>query len=212
VGQKVFESKTNSVMGNIPLQMPISISIPENERVSQPYWLEKSIDGAIYQVTDRRDIGKPFNDMKFGGTLSFNLAGQSFEVSLPLMYKYNDQVDGEIKQPFTIVPEIDLTLSKETVFLIPDSDPKLKVTVHFKNQFIDGGLDFVNLPGDQYKILSITDNAFLKERVYEVEFMPNGNGLKEVTAPNPIQAYSKPDLLSACYHSIDSGGMESVRC
>lgn len=191
VGQKVFESKTNSVMGNLPLQMPISISIPENERISQPYWLEKPIDGAIYQVTDRRDIGKPFNDMKFGGTLSFNLAGQSFEVSLPLMYKYNDQVDGEIKQPFTIVPEIDLTLSKETVFLIPDSDPKLKVTVHFKNQFIDGGLDFVNLPGDQYKILSITDNAFLKERVYEVEFMPNGNGLKEVTA-RYVTAQGKP--------------------
>lgn len=127
-------------------------------------------------------IGKPFNDLKFGGDLSFKIDGQEFKTVIPLLFKYNDQVDGEIKQPFTIVPEVDLTLSKETVFLIPGSDPKLKVTVHFKNQFIDGGLDFINLPADQYKILTITDNAFLKERVYEVEFVPNGNGLKEITA------------------------------
>jgi LmbE family N-acetylglucosaminyl deacetylase len=182
LGEKVFESNSGFVSGNNPLEMPISITIPEDIAISQPYWLEKPRDGALYTVRNREDIGKPFNDKKFGGTLSFSIDEQKFEVSLPLMYKFNDQVDGEIKQPFTIVPEVDLTLSKETVFLIPGSDPKLKVTVHFKNQFIDGGLDFINLPADQYKILTITDNAFLKERVYEVEFVPNGNGLKEITA------------------------------
>ncbi len=182
VGARSFEAENKAISENIPLQLPVELTIPELYPISQPYWLKQPINGALYSVEDPKQIGKPFNEMKFGGTLSFSIQDQSFEVPIPLMYKYNDQVEGEIKQPFTIVPEIDLTLSKETVFLIPASDSRLLVTVHFKDKMIDGGLDFNNLPADQYKILKITDNAFQKERVYEVEFIPNGTGVKEVTA------------------------------
>ena len=73
-------------------------------------------------------------------------------------------------------------ISNEVVFLIPEVSSKLKITVHFKNQLLDGGLDFKGLPADQYKILTITDNTFLKERVYEVEFLNNGQGVKDITA------------------------------
>ena len=177
-----YSASNKAASNNDPIQVPVEFQLDEATPLSQPYWLVNPSEDAIYDVRDQTMIGKPFNDLEIGGELNFKIDGQEFKTAIPLVFKYNDQVDGEIKQPFTIVPEVDLTLSKETVFLIPGSDSKLKVTVHFKNQFIDGGLDFINLPADQYKILSVADNAFLKERVYEVEFIPNGNGLKEITA------------------------------
>ena len=182
VNQKEFRKDNESVKGNEPFILPVNFTIPEDAKPSQPYWLEQPIDGALYNVSNQDDIGKPFNDVKLGGTLAFTIIDENFSIEIPLMYKFNDQVDGEVKQPFTIVPEVDLTVSNDVVFLIPEVSSKLKVTVHFKNQLLDGGLDFKGLPADQYKILTITDNTFLKERVYEVEFLNKGQGVKDITA------------------------------
>ncbi len=182
VNQKEFKQSTESVQNNQALTIPVSFTIPTDTKLSQPYWLENPINGALYDVTNQGDIGKPFNDIKFGGTLSFSIQGQSFNLELPLQYKYNDQVDGEVKQPFTIVPEINLSLSADVVFLIPTVTSKIKVTVHFSDKMLDGGLDFKGLPADQYRILEVTDNAFLKERVFEVEFLNKSQGIKDIRA------------------------------
>jgi len=177
-----FPAKNKVATNNEPVQIPVEFEIAADTPLSQPYWLENPIANAIYDVRDQNMIGKPFNEVKLGADLSFKIDGQEFKTVIPLEYKYNDQVDGEIKQPFTIVPEVDLTISNEVVFLIPEVSSKIKVTVHFKNQMLDGGLDFKGLPADQYKILEITDNTFLKERVYEVEFLKKGEGVKSITA------------------------------
>jgi LmbE family N-acetylglucosaminyl deacetylase len=182
INNKEFKKEGQLAKANEPVIIPVNFTVGDDSKPSQPYWLEQPIDGALYQVADPSNIGKPFNDMKLGGSLTFKLNDQIFIFELPLMYKFNDQVDGEIKQPFTVVPEVDLSISNDVVFLLPGISSKLKVTVHFKNQLLDGGLDFKGLPADQYRILEVIDNTFLKERVYEVEFLENGQGFKDVIA------------------------------
>jgi LmbE family N-acetylglucosaminyl deacetylase len=182
VGIKEFEKPNESVKPNEPLILPVNFTIPEDAKPSQPYWLEKPIDGALYNVSNQDDIGKPFNEVKLGGILAFTINDQNFSLEIPLMYKFNDQVDGEVKQPFTIVPEIDLSISDDVVFLIPEVSGKIKVVVRFNGQMLDGSLDFKGLPADQYRILEVTDNTFLKERMYEVEFLKKGQGISDVTA------------------------------
>lgn len=177
-----FSTKNMVATNNEPIQIPVEFEIAANTPLSQPYWLVNPIADAIYEVGDQNMIGKPFNDVKIGGDLTFKIGGQEFKSVIPLEYKFNDQVDGEVKQPFTVVPEIDLSISNDVVFLIPGVSSKLKITVHFKNQLLNGGLDFKGLPADQYRILEVTDNTFLKERVYEVEFLGNGKGFKDITA------------------------------
>lgn len=163
-------------------RIPIKFSLPEEFPLSQPYWLEEPIDGALFSVRNQNDIGKPFQSNQPQGDYSFELEGQQFTIPIALNYKFNDQVDGEIKQPFTIVPEIDLTVSKENLFLISGADPVLTVTVNFRNQILDGILDFEGLDTTQYRILNIEDNTFQKKRVFQVGFLPNGEGKKVVTA------------------------------
>ena len=177
-----FSARNRVATNNEPIQIPVEFEIAATEPVSQPYWLINPIVDAIYDVRDQTMIGKPFNDAKVGADLSFKVDGQEFKTVIPLVYKYNDQVDGEIKQPFTIVPEVDLTISNDVVFLIPEVSSKIKVTVHFKDKMLDGGLDFIGLAADEYKIIEVIDNTFLKERVYEIEFLKKKEGIKDITA------------------------------
>lgn len=167
---------------NTSASLPIEIEIPENSSFSQPYWLENPLDGALFSISSQQKIGVPFSSQIIGGDLSFSIADQQFKVPVQLFYKYNDQVDGEIKQPFTIVPEVDMTVSKDNVFLISGADPTVTITVNFKDQIRDGNLDFEGLDSTQFRILSIEDIAFQKKRVFKVAFLPKTNGKKVITA------------------------------
>jgi LmbE family N-acetylglucosaminyl deacetylase len=182
VNDSDFRGKTEELKNNATQILPVSFSIPSDVAFSQPYWLENPIDGALYDVKEQSQIGMPFNEMTTSGDLFFEIGSQKFVVNVPLKYKFNDQVDGEVKQPFTIVPEVDLTVSKENVFLIPGADPIVTVTVSFRAQYLEGVLDFEGLDTTQFRIVSVEDLALQKRRVYKVVFLPNGNGKKTVTA------------------------------
>ncbi len=177
-----FPDAAGELKNNGTLLIPVVFTIPSDASYSQPYWLENPIDGALFDVEDQRLIGRPFNEPAVSGDLAFAVGDQRFSVSLPLKYKYNDPVDGEVKQPFAIVPEVDLSVSKENVFLVSGADPTLTVSLNFKARFLEGELDFEGLDSSQFKILSIEDVLIQKRRVYHVAFSPNGSGRKTVTA------------------------------
>lgn len=171
-----------SAKENSTVTLPIEFKIPENTPYSQPYWLENRLDGALFSVPNQMKIGVPFSTQIVGGDLSFSIGDQKFKLPLQLFFKYNDQVDGEIKQPFTIVPEVDLSISKENVFLVSGADPTVTVTVNFRNQILDGNLDFEGLDSSQFRILSIEDIAFQKKRIFKVAFLPKEEEKKIITA------------------------------
>lgn len=182
VTENNFTGNPEELKDNETHVLPVSFTIPEDAPYSQPYWLVHPIDGALYDVKDQNLIGLPFNDETTSGNLFFEIGDQKFSKSVPLKYKYNDQVEGEVKQPFVIVPEVDLLVSKENVFLVSGADPTLTVTVNFRDQYLEGELDFEGLESSQFRILSVEDLALQKRRVYHVAFLPNGSGKKTVTA------------------------------
>lgn len=177
-----FTAEENESLNNQPVRIEVSTVLPEDQALSQPYWLEKPIDGAMYQVDDQMDIGKAFNEPTISAMVSFQLDGQAFSYSIPVNYKVNDRVDGEVKQPLTVVPKINLSVSKESVFLIEGVSSEVTVTVDFQNQIVDGDLDFENLEKSQFKILSVTDIPFQMQRVYTVSFTLYGEESRFVTA------------------------------
>ncbi|MDN3203599.1 PIG-L family deacetylase [Algoriphagus sediminis] len=172
----------NSAQDNVTIRQNITITLPRDYPYSQPYWLEKPIDGAMYDVDDQNLIGKPFNDPNITGNLAFTFSGQKFEFQVPLMYKYNDRVDGEIQQPVTVVPEVNLNLSKENIFLLPGQEPEITVSVAFQNEMLDGELRFEGLNDDEYRILEITDLQAQKTRNYQVAFVSDVLESKIATA------------------------------
>jgi hypothetical protein len=99
-----------------------------------------------------------------------------------MVYKYNDPIDGEVKQPFTLVPEVDLSLSKELVFLMEGADPLVTVTVNFRNQLLEGSLEFEGLNASQFKVVGVEEFPAQKKRTYTVTFLRGQNGRKQIRA------------------------------
>jgi LmbE family N-acetylglucosaminyl deacetylase len=167
--------------GNVDTRLPIAFEIANQEEYSQPYWLEEPLDGALFSIPNQRNIGLPYKE-KVGGNLNFVLGGQKFKLIVPLVYKFNDPIDGEVKQPFTLVPEVDLSLSKGLVFLVEGADPTVTVTVNFRNQLLDGALEFEGLNASQFKVVGVEEFPAQKKRTYTVTFLRGQNGRKEIRA------------------------------
>ena len=156
---------------NEPIRVPIPLKLQVDQKLSQPYWLQKPVENALFQVGSQEKIGIPYELPKVGGFLSFTLGGEVFSLKLPLEYKFNDPVTGEIKEPFTVVPEVDLSLSKEVLFLVQGADATVSVTVNFRNTLLEGSLDFEGLTRDQYTIAGIEELPGQKQRIYKVIFL-----------------------------------------
>ena len=161
--------------GNEDTRLSLTFNLASQEPYSQPYWLEYPLDGTLFSVPSQRNIGLPFKE-KEGGDLHFVLGGQKFKVTVPLLYKFNDPIDGEVKQPFTIVPEVDLSLSKEWVFLVEGADQTMTVTVNFKTDLKEGTLEFEGLTPNQYKVVEVEDFPALKQRKYSVAILQGKEG------------------------------------
>ncbi|MBB6325721.1 LmbE family N-acetylglucosaminyl deacetylase [Algoriphagus iocasae] len=177
------QSSINQTLGQNKLEsISQELILPKDTPLSQPYWLKDPSDGALYHVRNQLLIGKPFENDQIKGILNLSYEGEEIALELPLMFKYNSPVDGEVKQPFTVVTEVDLVVSKENVFLVEGVDPKLTVTVNFANEMLDGKLGFENLTSSQYKIVSESTNEANKQKLYEVEFSLDANQKRTVTA------------------------------
>lgn len=177
-----YADKKRTAVNNDPVIVPVEFKIRENTPLSQPYWLVNPVKDAIYDVPNQRMIGKPFNEIMTGGDLMFKINDQEFKTTIPLEYKYNDQVDGEVKQPFTIVPEIDMNVSDQNVFLIPGVNPTVTITVNFNGDMKEGELTFKNLQKSEFEILAVEDNVPQKKKTYRVSFKLDKNEKREVVA------------------------------
>src|SRR5690606_28367903 len=102
---------------------------------------------------DQTNIGLPFNKPAVLGSLNFLVGEVRMEMEVPLKFQYNDQVAGEINQPFTIVPEIQVSLNKENVFVVYGNPALLEVEVNFEGDLIEGELVFEGLSPQDYEVL-----------------------------------------------------------
>ncbi|GAB3715069.1 PIG-L family deacetylase [Spirosoma flavus] len=114
---------------NLPLKpndvvlLPTSLTIPKMAKISQPYWLEKPIDKGLFQVDKQQLIGLPENPPAVTANYTFELEGQRFTFSRPVVYKMTDPVDGEIYRPFIIQPAVTANLT-DRVYAFADNSPK----------------------------------------------------------------------------------------
>ncbi|MCH6235680.1 PIG-L family deacetylase [Cognataquiflexum rubidum] len=168
------------INANIPVTVPIEILIPQDYPVSQPFWLEKPLDGALFNITEPEKIGKPNNSPGIYGVVTMEIGSQKIRMELPLQYKYNDQVDGEIKQPFTLVPEVNVHLDKANLFLVEGAEHKLHVEVSFRDKILEGELMLKGLSPSQYRIVSADRDDRRKRTLYTIDILDSDQEKKQV--------------------------------
>jgi LmbE family N-acetylglucosaminyl deacetylase len=153
-----FNSLTfSSTMGDTIINTPLAnneglklfkqIKIPHDAELSSPYWLKEKSSLGIYTVEDRSLIGLPENPPALQATFDLSVNDKSFPVTVPVVFKKNDPVDGEVYQPFNIVPEASVSLS-DKVYIFNSSEPKtIKVSVKAHKDNLEGKLELCH-PSD----------------------------------------------------------------
>lgn len=151
---KLFNQEIQAVaVNNRPVGKSFEINVPRDFPVSQPFWLVNPINNSLFGIEDRNLIGPPVNGTTISGTVYLQTNGQELSLTLPLKYKYNDQVDGEINQPFTLVPEVNVSLDKSNLFIIPGAEDVLRVQISFRDGILEGAIGIEGIGKHQYEIL-----------------------------------------------------------
>lgn len=95
----------------------ITVKIPSHYDYTSPYWLKEKGSLGMYQVTDQKNIGCPdiIRQLKVTFLIEINSVAIPFERLV--IFKYNDEVKGEVYNPFDIVPDVTTTiLDKVAIF------------------------------------------------------------------------------------------------
>jgi LmbE family N-acetylglucosaminyl deacetylase len=102
-----------------------------NIGLTQPYWLEKQHPLGTFVVDSLSKIGLAENPIGLSALFKVKIGDQVIEKKRPVVYKYTDQVRGEIYQPLVIAPPVTATLS-EKAFIFNGNEPK-RISVQLKS-------------------------------------------------------------------------------
>jgi LmbE family N-acetylglucosaminyl deacetylase len=85
------------------------LAAPASQPYSQPHWLVKPPQVGAYTVDDQLLVGlpeSPVEQMRIGLTV----AGVPIELLRPVLYRYNDRLEGEKVRPLEVVPAVSVNL------------------------------------------------------------------------------------------------------
>jgi len=116
---------------NVPVKTDISIKLPPDYPISQPYWLVQPPAKGTYRVDDQRLIGLPENPPSI--PLYVTLTDPHMHTlifTVPPIYRWTDAVRGEQTRRVDVVPDVTANIEQK-VYLFPDTKPKsVAVTLH----------------------------------------------------------------------------------
>jgi LmbE family N-acetylglucosaminyl deacetylase len=108
IGEISFENtKAGQGMGlkkNVNWTNSFYAPVPSTQKISQPYWLEKTMDAGYFNVDDQRLIGMPENKPAFTVLASLNVMGETIPFEIPVRYRVVDPAKGEFFHPVYVVP------------------------------------------------------------------------------------------------------------
>lgn len=127
------EEKNTGVMLNLSPNQYVSKegSLAGGKQLTQPYWLDKAHSLGSFVVDSLSKIGLAENPIDLGGLFNVKIGEDVIVKRLPLVYKYTDQVRGELYQPVVIAPPVTATMA-EKAFVFNGNEPKL-ITVRLKS-------------------------------------------------------------------------------
>ena len=116
-----FES--NALENNKVISKNIQLTLDENQNYTQPYYLqEKGTDG-MYKVENQQNIGIPDVIRKIKVIFNIEINDVVIPFERNIIYKYNDDVKGEVYQPLDVVPVVTSSI-QEKVYIFPNNKEK----------------------------------------------------------------------------------------
>jgi LmbE family N-acetylglucosaminyl deacetylase len=98
---------------NENFQYDYSFKVPASFPISQPYWLVQPKTEGMFVVTNPILIGDAENKPAFEANLTIAIAGNAFNFTIPVVYKYTDPTKGDVYEPVVVLPSHEIKYDKE---------------------------------------------------------------------------------------------------
>lgn len=172
-----------SLINNKDIAISSQLKINSEENFTSPYWLKHAPQLGNYNVKDQKLIGLPETPKPIQFTYTFSIAGETYSLTKPLIYKYNDPVKGEVYQSFEILPKASVRLD-ESVYIFKNSQSKtLEVKVKAFTPKLSGELT-LNLP-KTWKVKPERHEVYIQntgeEQSFEFSITPTSNSEVNLT-------------------------------
>jgi len=123
------------------------ISLPLNAKYSQPYWLEEGNHKDTYIVNDQNLIGQPKTDYPLYAAFKVDFSGNEIDFTIPVFYRKNDPVEGEVYKRVEIVPEAVVNFQKDLYLLKNGEEKEIIVFVKSIKGNLNGKLRVISEKG-----------------------------------------------------------------
>ncbi|RZJ71048.1 PIG-L family deacetylase [Flavobacterium sp.] len=104
-----------------------ALELPSDLSYTEPYWLSQKGTVGMYRVDDPKLIGNPDITRQVKVTFHIGIGNTTIPFERTVVYKYNDDVKGEVYEPFDIVPAVTTSIL-DKVAIFGDGKPK-KISV-----------------------------------------------------------------------------------
>jgi hypothetical protein len=121
----------------------IEITTRLQEKFTAPYWLEKKGSLGMYVVDDLKLIGNPETIRPM--VIKFDFIIETVPISFykNIVSKYTDPVNGEIYQPFEILPEVTSSISDKVIIFSDENSKKIFVNVTSNKSNFKGNVSLI---------------------------------------------------------------------
>ncbi|MGZ7064839.1 MAG: PIG-L family deacetylase, partial [Candidatus Aminicenantales bacterium] len=135
---------------NEPAVIENTLRIPRDFPLSQPYWLDASHQEGLFSVGDQNLIGLAENPPAISVKISLFADGHLLEYSIPLSFRWTDQVNGELLRPFEVRPRLTIQVEDKVQIFAGQNSKKVKLRLKSHSPNVAGQ---VRLKGpDQWKV------------------------------------------------------------
>ena len=141
------DQKITELKNNIPYTENNTLELPNDMNYTNPYWLNQKGTVGMYRVDDQENIGIPdvLRQIKIGFWIEIGGIEIPFEKNV--VYKYNDDVKGEVYQPLDIVPIVTSAIAEKVYIFNNDRKKTITVKVKAGKDKINGNVK-LELPQD----------------------------------------------------------------
>lgn len=136
---------------NKPTTKTIEIQLPTDEEFTNAYWLNENGTVGMYTVNDQINIGKPDVIRNVKVTFSVEINGVTIPFERNIVYKYNDDVKGEVYQPLDIVPAVTSSFAEKVYIFNSDREKTIAVKVKAGKDNSNGNVKLQVAKGWQVK-------------------------------------------------------------
>ncbi len=203
---KLTELKLNHWFNPIELKNPlvenkkfattINLVLPKNMEYATPYWLKEEATLGMYRVSDQLLRGHPENAPAITSEVGMEMGGEVVTFSVPVVFKKNDPVKGEVYEPISISPPVMANISGKVLVFGDETAKTVEVRVIAAKNNVEGALGLTIPKGwsvsPETQSFSLSQKG--EEKIYSFQVTPpakKSEGLLTVKLDYEGRVYNK---------------------